>query len=49
MAPTHFFLIDVSYTAVCSGATVSACASVARILDELPGGPPLPFGAALLH
>lgn len=39
MAPTHFFLIDVSYTAVSSGATASACASVARVLDELPGAP----------
>ena len=37
MAPTHFFLIDVSYIAVSSSATAAACASVARVLDDLPG------------
>ena len=37
MPPTHFFLIDVSYIAVSSGAAAAACASVARVLDELPG------------
>ena len=37
MTPTHFFLIDVSFIAVTSGATAAACASVARVLDELPG------------
>ena len=37
MAPTHFFLIDVSYIAVSSGATAASCASVARVLDDLPG------------
>ena len=39
MVPTHLFLINVTYTAVSSGATASACASIARVLGELPGGP----------
>lgn len=38
MRPTHFFLIDVSQPAVTSGATAAVCSSVARILDDLPGG-----------
>lgn len=38
MAPTHFFLIDVSQPAVASGATAAICSSIARVLDELPGG-----------
>ncbi|EFN54381.1 hypothetical protein CHLNCDRAFT_58279 [Chlorella variabilis] len=38
MRPTHFFLIDVSQPAVSSGATAAVCSSVAKILDELPGG-----------
>lgn len=38
MKPTHFFLIDVSQPAVASGATAAVCSSVARILDDLPGG-----------
>ena len=38
MRPTHFFLIDVSQPAVASGATAAVCSSVARILDDLPGG-----------
>ena len=38
MPPTHLFLIDVSQPAVTSGATAAVCSSVARILDELPGG-----------
>lgn len=41
MTPTHFFLIDVSFIAVTSGATAAACASVARVLDELPGANPI--------
>lgn len=38
MRPTHFFLIDVSQPAIASGATLAVCSSVARLLDELPGG-----------
>jgi protein transport protein SEC24 len=38
MRPTHFFLIDVSAAAVASGATAAVCSSIARCLDELPGG-----------
>ena len=44
MAPTHFFLIDVSYIAVSSGATAAACASVARVLDDLQGAVKTPVG-----
>ncbi|PSC68317.1 transport Sec24-like protein [Micractinium conductrix] len=38
MRPTHFFLVDVSQPAVSTGATAAACSSIARILDDLPGG-----------
>lgn len=38
MHPTHFFLIDVSQPAVSSGATSAVCSSLARLLDDLPGG-----------
>lgn len=38
MAPTHFFLIDVSQPAMASGATAAVCSSLARVLDDLPGG-----------
>ena len=37
VAPTFFFLIEVTSGAVSSGATAAACASVAQLLDELPG------------
>ena len=33
----HFFLIDVSYNAVTSGALQAACSAVARVLEELQG------------
>ena len=38
MRPTHFFLIDVTQPAVASGATAAICSSVAKLLDDLPGG-----------
>ena len=38
MRPTHFFLIEVSQPAIASGATAAACSSLAKLLDELPGG-----------
>ena len=38
VAPTFFFLIEVTSAAMESGATAAACASVAQLLDELPGG-----------
>lgn len=38
MRPTHFFLVDVSQPAIASGATAAVCSSIARILDDLPGG-----------
>ena len=38
MAPTHFFLIEVSQPALASGATAAACAAIAKLLAELPGG-----------
>lgn len=38
MPPTHFFLIDVSFPAISTGATAAACSSIAKILGELPGG-----------
>lgn len=41
MLPSYLFLIDVSYTAVQSGATAAACASISAILDDLQGGQPL--------
>ena len=37
MLPTHVFLVDVSYTAVASGATAAACSSIASVLDSLQG------------
>ena len=46
MRPTHFFLIDVSQPAVSSGATAAVCSSVAKILDELPGGERTQVGGA---
>lgn len=36
--PTFFFLIEVTVGALSSGATATVCASVAQLLDELPGG-----------
>jgi protein transport protein SEC24 len=38
VCPTYFFLIEVTAGAIGSGATASACASIAQLLDELPGG-----------
>jgi len=38
VCPTYFFLIEVTAGAVGSGATAAACASIAQLLDELPGG-----------
>ena len=37
MPPTHFFLIDVSHTAVTTGVTTAACASIQRVLDDIQG------------
>lgn len=37
MVPTHVFLIDVSHTAVHSGAAAAACAAITSILDDLQG------------
>lgn len=39
MQPAHFFLIDVSYNAVASGAVAAVCSSISRLIDELQGGP----------
>lgn len=36
--PTFLFVIDVSAPAIGSGATASVCASIGKLLDELPGG-----------
>ena len=47
MPPTHFFLIDVSHTAVTTGVTTAACASIQRILDDLQGK--LPILVLLAH
>ena len=38
----HFFLIDVSYNAVTSGALEATCSVIARVLDELQGVQPPP-------
>ena len=37
MPPVHFFLIDVTHTAVTTGVTTAACASIQRILDDIQG------------
>lgn len=37
MPPTHFFLIDVSYQAVTSGAMHSACRTVKQLLSSIQG------------
>lgn len=34
---THFFLLDVSYNAVTTGALQAACSAISRVLDELQG------------
>ncbi|GIL50904.1 hypothetical protein Vafri_6870 [Volvox africanus] len=39
MAPAHVFLIDVSQTAIATGATASLCRAVAASLDRIQGGP----------
>ncbi|KAF5841675.1 Sec23/Sec24 trunk domain-containing protein [Dunaliella salina] len=36
MLPTHFFLIDVSQTAVATGATATACSCISLVLDDIP-------------
>ncbi len=36
MAPAHLFVMDASAPAVASGALATACAAVARCLDDLP-------------
>ena len=41
MPPTHMFLIEVSHTAVSSGAVAAACSAIADCLDALQGWPPL--------
>lgn len=35
----HFFLIEVSYNAVTSGALEATCSAIARVLEELQGMP----------
>jgi protein transport protein SEC24 len=37
VCPTYFFLIEVTAGAISTGATAAACASIAQLLDELPG------------
>ncbi len=37
MPPVHFFMIDVSQTAIASGATASACACIEQIVEVLQG------------
>ncbi|GLC37974.1 hypothetical protein PLESTF_000604900 [Pleodorina starrii] len=39
MAPAHVFLIDVSQTAIATGATASLCRAVSAALDRIQGGP----------
>jgi len=36
MMPTHFFLIDVSQTAIATGATATACSCISLVLDDIP-------------
>ncbi|GFH20962.1 uncharacterized protein HaLaN_18173 [Haematococcus lacustris] len=36
MAPSHFFLVDVTQTAVASGATATVCSSISHALDHMP-------------
>lgn len=36
MAPTHFFLIDVSQTAIATGATATTCSCISLVLDDIP-------------
>ena len=38
MKPEHYFLLDVSYSAVSTGALDCAARSLAQLLDDLPGG-----------
>lgn len=44
--PTFLFLIEVSAAAVASGATAAVCASLALLLDDLPGGDATRVGIA---
>lgn len=37
MPPCHFFLVDVSYQAVTSGAMHVACNTIKRVLDSIQG------------
>eukprot|EP00198_Chlamydomonas_reinhardtii_P000301 XP_001689636.1 COP-II coat subunit [Chlamydomonas reinhardtii] len=46
MQPTHVFLIDVSQTAIATGATASLCRAVAAALDRVQGGPRALVGIA---
>lgn len=46
MSPVLFFLIDVSMNAVVTGATVTACSSVQRVLGDLPEGSQTNIGIA---
>lgn len=46
MAPAHVFVIDVSATAIATGATASLCRAVAAALDRIQGGPAALVGIA---
>ncbi|KXZ55308.1 hypothetical protein GPECTOR_3g442 [Gonium pectorale] len=46
MAPAHVFLIDVSQTAIATGATASLCRAVAAALERIQGGPQALVGIA---
>ena len=37
MPPVHFFLIDVSHTAVTTGVTVAACNAIQQVLSSIQG------------
>ena len=40
MRPTHFFLIDVSHTAVTTGVTAVACSAIGKVLSSIQGKQP---------
>ncbi len=46
MPPAFFYLIDVSSSAVASGATSAACSALRRLLADLPPGDRTLFGLA---
>lgn len=48
MPVVHFFLIEVSYNAVTSGALEATCSAIARVLDELQGMPLQVLPSAIL-